>query len=131
MSKKNAVRKLKEFHRWQRIANSLDLSYNELYQFDIEYHSTRRTYLEISRECALEELGAIKYAINRLSKIEYRKILIECYLFGEKKPQQDIMEELNRSQSWYYETKKRALLEFVEFYRDGVLKKSNKNIITY
>lgn len=32
------------------------------------------------------------------------------------------MEELKRSQSWYYETKKRALLEFVEFYRDGVLK---------
>ncbi|HFF1858537.1 TPA: ArpU family transcriptional regulator, partial [Streptococcus pyogenes] len=23
---------------------------------------------------------------------------------------------------WYYETKKRALLEFVEFYRDGALK---------
>ncbi|HEQ9730632.1 TPA: ArpU family transcriptional regulator, partial [Streptococcus pyogenes] len=26
-----------------------------------------------------------------------------------------------RSQSWYYETKKRALLEFVEKYRDGCL----------
>ncbi|HFH9296898.1 TPA: ArpU family transcriptional regulator, partial [Streptococcus agalactiae] len=25
MSKKNAMRKLKEFQRWQRIANSLDL----------------------------------------------------------------------------------------------------------
>ncbi|HGH7541705.1 TPA: ArpU family transcriptional regulator, partial [Streptococcus pyogenes] len=25
------------------------------------------------------------------------------------------------SQSWYYETKKRALLEFVEKYRDGCL----------
>lgn len=36
MSKKNAVRKLKEFHRWQRIANSLDLTYTELYQFDID-----------------------------------------------------------------------------------------------
>ncbi|HHP5808797.1 TPA: ArpU family phage packaging/lysis transcriptional regulator [Streptococcus pyogenes] len=122
MSKKNAIRKLKEFHRWQRIANSLDLSYNERYQFDIEYHPTRRKHLEISRECALEELDAIKHAINQLSKLEYRKILIECYLIGEKKPQQDIMEELNRSQSWYYETKKRALLEFVEFYRDGALK---------
>lgn len=123
MSKKNAIRKLKEFHRWQRIANSLDLSYNERYQFDIEYHPTRRKHLEISWECALEELDAIKHAINQLSKLEYRKILIECYLIGEKKPQQDIMEELNRSQSWYYEIKKRALLEFVEFYRDGVLKK--------
>ncbi|HES7110860.1 ArpU family phage packaging/lysis transcriptional regulator [Streptococcus dysgalactiae] len=122
MSKKNAIRKLKEFHRWQRIANGLDLSYNELYQFDIEYHPTRRKYLEISRECALEELDAIKHAINQLSKIEYRKILIECYLIGEKKPQQDIMEELNRSQSWYYETKKRALLEFSENYRGGALK---------
>ncbi|HER0041935.1 TPA: ArpU family phage packaging/lysis transcriptional regulator [Streptococcus pyogenes] len=122
MNKKNAIRKIKEFHRWQRIANSLDLSYNELYQFDIEYHPTRRKHLEISRECALEELDAIKHAINQLSKIEYRKILIECYLIGEKKPQQDIMEELKRSQSWYYETKKRALLEFVEFYRDGALK---------
>ncbi|SQE37771.1 Phage encoded transcriptional regulator, ArpU family [Streptococcus pyogenes] len=48
MSKKNAIRKLKEFHRWQRIANSLDLSYNERYQFDIEYHPTRRKHLEIS-----------------------------------------------------------------------------------
>ncbi|MCB2847318.1 ArpU family transcriptional regulator [Streptococcus dysgalactiae subsp. dysgalactiae] len=123
MSKKNAIRKLKEFHRWQRIANSLDLSYNELYQFDIEYHSFRRKRLEISRKCALEELDAIKHAINRLSKIAYRQILIECYLVSEKKPQQDIIAELNRSQSWYYETKKRALLEFVEFYRDGVLKK--------
>ncbi|ABF32885.1 IS3 family transposase [Streptococcus pyogenes] len=34
--------------------------YNELYQFDIEYHSFRRKLLEISRECALEELDAIK-----------------------------------------------------------------------
>lgn len=125
MSKKNAIRKLKEFHRWQRITNSLDLSYNELYQFDIEYHSFRRKRLEISRKCALEELDAIKHAINRLSKIAYRQILIECYLVSEKKPQQDIIAELNRSQSWYYETKKRALLEFVEFYRDGVLKKNN------
>ncbi|HEN7795772.1 TPA: ArpU family transcriptional regulator [Streptococcus agalactiae] len=128
MSKKNAIRKLKEFHRWQRIANSLNLTYNERYQFDIDYHSTRRTYLEISRECALEELGAIKYAINQLSKIDYRQILIECYLIGEKnlkKPQQDIIAELNRSQSWYYEIKKRALLEFVELYRDGILNKIN------
>ncbi|HEQ3640304.1 TPA: DUF1492 domain-containing protein, partial [Streptococcus pyogenes] len=69
-----------------------------------------------------EELDAIKHAINQLSKVAYRQILIECYLIGEKKPQQDIMEELNRSQSWYYEIKKRALLEFVEFYRDGALK---------
>ncbi|HER4818673.1 TPA: ArpU family transcriptional regulator [Streptococcus pyogenes NGAS008] len=122
MSKKNAIRKLKEFHRWQRIANSLDLTYNELYQFDIEYHPTRRKHLEISRECALEELDAIRYAINQLSKVEYRQILIECYLISEEKTQQDIMEELNRSQSWYYESKKRALLEFVEFYRDGTLK---------
>ncbi|WP_283266300.1 ArpU family phage packaging/lysis transcriptional regulator [Streptococcus dysgalactiae] len=122
MSKKNnAIRKLKEFHRWQRIANSLGLSYNERYQFDIEYHPTRREHLEISRECSLEELNAIKHAINQLSKLEYRKILIECYLISEKKPQQDIMEELNRSQSWYYETKKRALLEFAKLYRDGVL----------
>ncbi|HHK0705107.1 TPA: ArpU family phage packaging/lysis transcriptional regulator [Streptococcus pyogenes] len=122
MSKKNAIRKLKEFHRWQRIANSLGLSYNEFYQFDIEYHPTRRKHLEISRECALEELDAIKFAINQLSKIEYRQILIECYLISEKKPQQDIIAELNRSQSWYYETKKRALLEFSENYRGGALK---------
>ncbi|HGA4413778.1 TPA: ArpU family phage packaging/lysis transcriptional regulator [Streptococcus agalactiae] len=125
MSKKNAIRKLKEFQRWQRIANSLDLTYNELYQFDIEYHSTRRTYLEISRECALEELGAIKYAINQLSKIDYRQILIECYLISEKLSNQEIMTKLNRSESWYYETKKRALLEFAEHYRDGILNKIN------
>ncbi|HEO5689530.1 TPA: ArpU family phage packaging/lysis transcriptional regulator [Streptococcus agalactiae] len=125
MSKKNAMRKLKEFQRWQCIANSLDLTYNELYQFDIEYHSTRRTYLEISRECALEELGAIKYAINQLSKIDYRQILIECYLISEKLSNQEIMTKLNRSESWYYETKKRALLEFAEHYRDGILNKIN------
>lgn len=125
MSKKNAIRKLKEFHRWQRIASSLDLTYNELYQFDIDTtNPTRREHLEISRECALEELNAIKYAINQLSKIDYRKILIECYLNSEKKPQQHIIAELNRSQSWYYETKKRALLEFAKYYRGGVLKKS-------
>ncbi|HEN7749205.1 TPA: DUF1492 domain-containing protein [Streptococcus agalactiae] len=125
MSKKNAMRKLKEFQRWQRIANSLDLTYNELYQFDIEYHSTRRTHLEISRECALEELGAIKYAINQLSKIDYRQILIECYLISEKLSNQEIMTKLNRSESWYYETKKRALLEFAKYYRDGILNKIN------
>ncbi|HEO0665158.1 TPA: DUF1492 domain-containing protein [Streptococcus agalactiae] len=125
MSKKNAIRKLKEFHRWQRIANSLDLSYNERYQFDIKYHPTRREHLEISRECALEELDAIKYAINQLSKIDYRKILIECYLISEKLSNQEIMTKLNRSESWYYETKKRALLEFAEHYRDGILNKIN------
>lgn len=64
----------------------------------------------------------INYLINQLSKVEYRQILIECYLISEEKTQQDIMEELNRSQSWYHESKKRALLEFVEFYRDGTLK---------
>lgn len=121
MNKKNAVRKLREFHRWQRIANSLDLSYNERYQFDIEYHPTRREHLEISRECALEELDAIKYAINQLSKIEYRQILIECYLVSENVSNQELMKKLNHSESWYYETKKRALLEFVELYRESVL----------
>ncbi|EIQ82935.1 ArpU family phage packaging/lysis transcriptional regulator [Streptococcus canis] len=121
MNKKNAVRKLREFHRWQRIANSLDLSYNERYQFDIEYHPTRREHLEISRECALEELGAIKHAINRLSKVEYRKILIECYLVSKNVSNQELMKKLNHSESWYYETKKRALLEFVELYRESVL----------
>lgn len=125
MNKKNAMRKLKEFQRWQRIANSLDLTYNELYQFDIEYHSTRRTHLEIRRECALEELGVIKYAINQLSKIDYRQILIECYLISEKLSNQEIMTKLNRSESWYYETKKRALLEFAKYYRDGILNKIN------
>lgn len=121
MNKENAVRKLREFHRWQRIANSLDLSYNERYQFDIEYHPTRREHLEISRECALEELDAIKYAINQLSKIEYRQILIECYLVSENVSNQELMKKLNHSESWYYETKKRALLEFVELYRESVL----------
>lgn len=121
MSKKNAIRKLKEFHRWQRIANNLDLTYNELYQFDIEYHSFRRKLLEISRECALEELDAIKHAINRLSKIAYRQILFECYLNSEKLSNQEIMTKLNRSESWYYETKKRALLEFAKYYRGGCL----------
>lgn len=121
MSKKNAIRKLKEFHRWQRIANSLELTYNELYQFDIEYHPTRRKRLEISRECALEELDAIKHAINQLSRIEYRQILIECYLISEKLSNQEIMTKLNRSESWYYETKKTGVLEFVELYRESVL----------
>lgn len=124
MSKKNAMRKLKEFQRWQRIANSLNLTYNERYQFDI-YHPTRRKHLEISRECALEELDAIKHAINQLSKIDYRQILIECYLISEKLSNQEIMTKLNRSESWYYETKKRALLEFAEHYRDGILNKIN------
>ncbi len=55
-----AEEQLKEFHTWQHIANSLDLMYNELYQFDIEYHSFRCKRLEISRECPLEELDAIK-----------------------------------------------------------------------
>lgn len=125
MSKKNAMRKLKEFQRWQRIANSLNLTYNERCQFDIDYHPTRRKHLEISRECALEELDAIKHAINQLSKIDYRQILIECYLISEKLSNQEIMTKLNRSESWYYETKKRALLEFAEHYRDGILNKIN------
>ncbi|HGK8470233.1 TPA: ArpU family phage packaging/lysis transcriptional regulator, partial [Streptococcus pyogenes] len=85
------------------------------------YHPTCRKHLEISRECALEELDAIKHAINQLSKVEYRQILIECYLISEKLSNQEIMTKLNRSESWYYETKKRALLEFVKKYRDGCL----------
>lgn len=31
-----AEEQLKEFHTWQHIANSLDLMYNELYQFDVD-----------------------------------------------------------------------------------------------
>nr|WP_231700378.1 ArpU family phage packaging/lysis transcriptional regulator [Streptococcus halichoeri] len=104
------------------MANSLDLTYNELYQFDIDYyHSTPRKRLEISRKCALEELDAIKHAINQLSKSEYRQILIECYLLSENISNQELMKKLNRSESWYYETKKRALLEFARYYRNGCL----------
>ncbi|KPJ22109.1 ArpU family phage packaging/lysis transcriptional regulator [Streptococcus phocae] len=121
MSKKNAIRKLKEFHRWQHIANSFILPYNERYQFDIYYHFMRRNHLEISRECTLEELDAIKHGINQLSKSAYRQILIECYLASENVSNQELMKKLNRSESWYYETKKRALLEFAKYYRGGCL----------
>lgn len=87
MSKKNAMRKLKEFQRWQRIANSLNLTYNERYQFDIDYHPTRRKHLEISRECALEELDAIKKLILQLQSDNWQKYF---YIFLNIGTSQDI-----------------------------------------
>lgn len=119
MSKKNAIRKLKEFHRWQRIANSLDLTYTELYQFDIEYHPTRRKHLEISRECALEELDAIRYAINQLSKVEYRQILIECYLISEEKLNKTLWKNLTEVKAGIMNLRKEPCLSLWNFTETG------------
>lgn len=125
MNSVNAVRKLDEFRRWQNISGSFEIKYDS--NFFLELHCKakppykRRDKLSINRECALEELNAIMYAVNCIEEKAFRQILILNYLIMDKLKNYNIYSMMKKSESWYYPKKKQALEEFSRHYRESCL----------
>lgn len=127
-ARKYANRKLKEFERWQRIAQDDTLAYTDDYILQAEGENFQRVeQLEIKRETAQQELNAIKSAINSINDTRLRQLLILNYL--ERKPMTYVrltikstykpFEPIKESQC--YNLKNKALLAFAKQYRNGVL----------
>lgn len=121
----NAVRKLNEFRKWQNISGSFEIKYDSNFILELNCNSNppykRRNKLSINRECALEELNAIMYAINCIEEKMFRQILILNYLISDKLKNYDIYSMMKKSESWYYPKKKQALKEFSKHYRESCL----------
>ncbi|MTB63852.1 ArpU family transcriptional regulator [Streptococcus sp. zg-86] len=123
-----ANRKLKEFGRWQRIARDGSVVYSDDYILQADGNNFQPVErLEINQETARQELNAIKSAINAISDIRQRQVLILNYLEG--KPVEQVRLEIKRTlepfepikKSQYYTLKNSALLAFAKQYRNGVL----------
>ncbi|MER0123196.1 ArpU family phage packaging/lysis transcriptional regulator [Streptococcus sp. ZJ100] len=123
-----AKRKLKEFERWQRIAQDDSIRYSDEYILQAErgeFQPVER--LEINRETARQELNAIKSAINSISDIRLRQILISNYL--ERKTVEQVRQTIKSKyqpyeaikKSQYNNLKNTALLAFAKQYRNGIL----------
>ncbi|MEX5398648.1 ArpU family phage packaging/lysis transcriptional regulator [Streptococcus sp. ZJ93] len=126
--RKHASRKLKEFERWQRIAQDDSIRYSDEYILQAErgeFQPVER--LEINRETARQELNAIKSAINSISDIRLRQILISNYL--ERKTVEQVRQTIKSKyqpyeaikKSQYNNLKNTALLAFAKQYRNGIL----------
>ncbi len=125
MCKQLAKRKLKEFHRWCRIANlfhesteSLDNWLIPLLEYDPEDYKDRPK--EWQRE-APNEVNEILKAINAIAKPRHRAILIMSYISPDKIRTAEQAQRLGIAESTYYLAKNEALKEFASQYRDSSL----------
>ncbi|HFI0038806.1 TPA: ArpU family phage packaging/lysis transcriptional regulator [Streptococcus suis] len=123
--KQLAKRKLKEFHRWCRIANlfhepteSFDNWLVPLLDYDPEEYRDRKHNWQ--RE-APEEVNEIIKAVNSIPYHRQRAILIMCYILPEMIRPPEQARQLGIAESTYYLAKNEALQEFAELYRSGAL----------
>ena len=125
MNSVNAVRKLNEFKRWQNISGNFEINYDSNFFLELNCNSTPpykcRDKLSINRECALEELNAIMYAVNCIELPHLRQILTLNYLISDKPKNYEVYSVMGKSESWYYPKKKQALEEFSKYYRESCL----------
>lgn len=125
MNSVNAVRKLNEFKRWQNISGNFEIKYGSNFFLELNCKAEppyrRRDKLSINRECALEELNAIMYAVNCIELPHLRQILILNYLISDKLKNYEVYSVMGKSESWYYPKKKQALEEFSKYYRESCL----------
>lgn len=125
MNSVNAVRKLNEFRKWQNISGRFEIKYDSNFILELNCNSNPpykcRDKLSINRECALEELNAIMYAVNCIELPHLRQLLILNYLISDKLKNYDIYSMMKKSESWYYPKKKQALEEFSKYYRESCL----------
>lgn len=121
----NAVRKLNEFRKWQNISGSFETKYDSNFFLELNRNSNPpykcRDKLSINRECALEELNAIMYAVNCIELPHLRQLLILNYLISDKPKNYEVYSVMGKSESWYYPKKKQALEEFSKYYRESCL----------
>ncbi|WP_159796490.1 ArpU family phage packaging/lysis transcriptional regulator [Streptococcus halichoeri] len=125
-TKSNAKRKLKEYPRWQRIANDVDTQkVTATYSFEPRQPHGKPSKpverLALNRVSAEQELDAIEQAVSMIIEPEKRRILYDKYLATHKKQDKAIYTELCMSESFYYDTLDIALLAFAELYREGSL----------
>lgn len=123
-----AHRKLKEFKRWQRIAQDDSIRYSDNYILQADRNKFQPVeYLAINQETAQKELNAIKSAINSISDIRLRQLLILNYL--ERRPIEQVRLRIKSKykpyeaikEGQYNNLKNAALLAFAKQYRNGVL----------
>ncbi|HFU4464622.1 TPA: DUF1492 domain-containing protein [Streptococcus suis] len=123
--KQLAKRKLKEFHRWCRVAvlhhDQIQISEDwtvQLFEFDPEDYKGRVHGWQ--RE-APEEVNEILKAINAIAKPRHRVILIMSYILPEKIRSVEQAKQLGIAESTYYLAKNKALQVFAEQYLGGTL----------
>lgn len=133
-ARKYADRKLKEFDRWQRIAQDDTLTYTDDYILQAEMEDFQPVErLEINRETAQQELNAMKSAINSINDTRLRQLLVLNYL--ESKSVEQVRTRIKSTYKpykaiearQYHNLKKVALLEFAKRYRNGVLEKLSES----
>lgn len=125
--KQLAKRKLKEFHRWCRVA-SLFHEPSESFknwlipslEFDPEDYKGR--IYDWQRE-APEEVNEIIKAVNAIDKPRHRAVLIMSYISPEKIRSAEQVQRLAIKSSTYYLAKNKALEEFASQYRSGILER--------
>lgn len=125
MSKQLAKRKLKEFHRWCRVAvlhyDMIQVDENwtvKLFEFDPEDYKGR--IYDWQRK-APEEVNEIIKAVNAIARPRYRAVLIMSYISPDKIRTAEQIQRLGIAESTYYLAKNEALKEFACQYRDGSL----------
>ncbi|HEM4051337.1 TPA: hypothetical protein U1W10_001350 [Streptococcus suis] len=124
--KQLAKRKLKEFHRWCRIANLFHESTESFdnwlippLEFDPEDY--RLSKYSWQRE-APEEVNEIIKAVNAIARPRLRAVLIMSYISPENIQSAEQAQRLGIKSSTYYLAKNKALEEFANCYRDGAIK---------
>jgi ArpU family phage transcriptional regulator len=125
-SKSNAKRKLREYPRWQRVANDADgQKVTATYTFEPrQAHGNPSKPIErlaINRVDAESELEAIELAVTKLLNPTHRRILFEKYLYNGKRYDFEIYTDLYLSEASFYIELNDALLSFAEQYRGGCL----------
>ncbi|HFU4489563.1 TPA: DUF1492 domain-containing protein [Streptococcus suis] len=125
--KQLAKRKLKEFHRWCRVAvlhhEQIQISDDwtvKLFEFDPEDYKGRMHGWQ--RE-APNEVNEILKAINAIQTPRLRAILIMSYIVPDKLKVKEQALQLNIAESTYYLAKNEALEEFASCYRNGSLQR--------
>ena len=124
--KRLAKQKLKEFHRWRRVAGfhygliQVDENWSvKLFEFNLEDYKDR---LHDWQREAPHEVNEIIQAVNAITTPRRRAALIMSYILALKLLTVEQMTRLGVASSSYHRAKEQALLEFAEHYRQGVLK---------
>lgn len=123
---KQAERKLKEYPRLKRMVGEREeQKVTASYSFQPRGNRPTRTSqvesIVARKDEAERELEAIEQAVNLVSDDLYREIIIKSYLQAKKEHDYIIFGDLGLSHTAFYEYRDKALVEFAEGYRNGIL----------
>lgn len=124
-TKSNARSRLERYRILKNIANE---QYNPkitaTYSFEPKVplsNPNKQTEIIVTRKVDAElELEEIRKAINRISDVHVRKVIIEKYC-NASILDKELYPALGYSESEFYRLHERGILEFAECYRNGVL----------